>query len=81
MWGYGGTGADAEALTFLCSIADDDLSASFAGLLHRECRAQALLVLSEALAFFEAVLLHDLVGHCTSAQTQNIQTTIFKLRQ
>lgn len=55
------------ALTFLRSVAYDDLSASFAGLLHRERSAEALLVLSQALAFFEAVLLHDLVGHRTSA--------------
>lgn len=60
-------GTDTTALTFLRSVAYDDLSASFAGLLHRERCAEALLVLSQTLAFFETVLLHDLVGHRTSA--------------
>lgn len=61
------TGTDTTALTFLCSVTYDDLSASFAGLLHRERCAEALLVLPQALAFFETVLLHDLVGHRTTA--------------
>jgi len=52
--------------TFLRGVADDDLPASLAGLLHRQRRAEALLVLPQALAFFEAVLLHDLMGHRTS---------------
>lgn len=53
-------------LTFFCSISYDNLSTSLAGLLHRQRRAEALLVLPQALAFFEAVLLHDLMGHRTS---------------
>lgn len=55
-----------NALTFFCSVTYDDLSTSFACLLHRQRRTEALLVLPQALAFFEAVLLHDLMGHRTS---------------
>lgn len=55
-----------NALTFFCSVTYDDLSTSFACLLHRQGRTEALLVLPQALAFFEAVLLHDLMGHRTS---------------
>lgn len=54
------------ALTFFCCVAYDDLSPSFAGLLHRQCRAEPLLMLPQALAFFEAVLLHYFVGHRTA---------------
>lgn len=55
-----------NALTFLCGVTYDDLSASFACLLHRQRRTEALLVLPQALAFFEAILLHDLMGHRTT---------------
>lgn len=58
----------AAPLTFFRSVADDDLSASLAGLLHRQGGAQALLVLPQALAFSKAILLHDLVGHCASEE-------------
>lgn len=53
-------------LTFLCSVAYDDLSASLAGLLHRQRCAEALLMFPQALAFFESILLHDLMRHRTS---------------
>lgn len=60
----------AARLTFFRSVTDDDLSASFAGLLHRQGGAQALLVLPQALAFLEAILLHDLVGHRASEEAK-----------
>lgn len=67
---------EATILTFLCSVAYDDLPASFAGLLHRECCAEALLVLPQTLAFFETVLLHDLVGHCTTENSMEENKTL-----
>ncbi|KAF3859419.1 hypothetical protein F7725_021818 [Dissostichus mawsoni] len=48
------------------TVSDDDLSSSLARLLHRQRRAEALLVLPQALALFESILLHDLMGHRTS---------------
>lgn len=55
------------ALTFFCCVTYDDLSTSLAGLFHGQRRAEALLMLPEALAFFEAIFLHNLMGHCASA--------------
>lgn len=62
--------AAAAGLTFLGGVPDDDLPASFAGLLHGQRRAEALLVLPQALAFLEAVLLHDLMGHGASGEQE-----------
>lgn len=52
-------------LTLFCSVSYNDLSTSFAGLLDRQRCTETLLVLAQALPFFKAVLLHDLMGHCT----------------
>lgn len=66
-------------LTFLCSIAYDDLSTSFARLLHWERRTESLLVFPQALAFFEAVFLHNLMGHRTSAWGKKIASALWNL--
>lgn len=56
--------------TFLGGVAHDDLASPLAGLLHRQRRAQPLLVLPEALAFPEAVLLHDFMCYGATARTE-----------
>lgn len=60
--------------TFLCGVAHNDLASSLAGLLHRQCGAQPLLVLAETLAFPEAVLLHDFM--CYRATGRKEKTRI-----
>lgn len=55
-------------LALLCCITHNDLATTLAGLLHRQCSTQPLLVFPQSLTFPEAILLHDLMSHGPTAR-------------